>query len=95
MGSQNIDFLTYLLILMNGWLMVGWPLFLITVFKYTDISKKFVAVSIGVGVGIGMGLGQFALNRSLFAFFISCIPTALIAFLVPMIALKHKESNDN
>jgi hypothetical protein len=87
----NVDFFTYILLIGSGWFMLGIPVYLLTLNRYADLSRKVTIVFGGASVGIGAGLSIFGASSDLIGALITCVPVTIAAMLGLVISLRPKK----
>jgi hypothetical protein len=90
MNIKDIDFLTIGLSYLSSWLTMGWPLYLLTIYKYEKVSKRQLALLAGPEIFIGFSSLVIAMGSGLIAAILTSILATAVTLFVGMVMIPKK-----
>ena len=90
MNIKDIDLMTIGLSYLSSWLTMGWPAYLLTIYKYEKVSKRQLALLLGPGFFIGFSCLVLAMTFDLIAVILTAIIATAAALFVVMVMIPKK-----
>jgi hypothetical protein len=91
MGSINISYFGVALIFASGWLILGWPLYVSTIYNHGRITYKFTLGASLVGIVIGICLVGIALKFPPFIILFTSIFCGFASLMGLFVGIRKKE----